>query len=189
LEGARVFERVRPLALALAACAAIGVATPAAATAACPGEAAPAPALTAEEYESVVLCLVNERRTNAGLRTLGTQSNLTRAAARHAESMVARGFFAHRSPSGRSPLDRVEASGYLKGTKRWMFGENLAWGYGRSGTPLAIVEGWVHSPAHAENLFRGRFRDVGVAAIPGTPGPSSIPGTVTVVNVYGYRQK
>jgi uncharacterized protein YkwD len=69
-----------------------------------------------------------------------------------------------------------------------MFGENLAWGYGRAGTPLAVVTGWVNSPAHADNLFRGRFRDIGVAAIAGTPGPVQIPGTITVVNEYGYRK-
>jgi uncharacterized protein YkwD len=183
-----VFAAARPIAFALVLAAGAALA-PATAAAVCPNEAAPAPSITVEQYEQVVLCLVNERRAQAGEDALETQSNLNKAASRHAEAMVSRGFFAHRSPGGRSAEDRVEASGYLRGTKRWVFGENLAWGYGRAGTPLSIVEGWMGSAHHHENLVRGRFRDVGVAVVAGTPGPMAYPGAVTVVNVYGYRQK
>jgi uncharacterized protein YkwD len=184
-----VFAATRPIAIAVAVALAAGAAMAPAAVAACPSESAPASSIAVEQYEQVVLCLVNERRAQAGKGALETQSNLTKAARRHAEAMVSRGFFAHRSPGGRSPEDRVEASGYLRGAKRWVFGENLAWGYGRAGTPLSIVEGWMGSQHHHENLVRGRFRDVGVAVVAGTPGPTAYPGAVTVVNVYGFRQK
>jgi uncharacterized protein YkwD len=178
----------RPLAPAIAlACVLCALIVPGLAEAACPDESAPAQTISTEQHEQAVLCLVNERRAQTGRGPVAPQSNLDRAASRYAEVMVARGFFSHRSPSGRSPQDRAEASGYARGGGRWIFGENLGWGYGSQTTPLSIVEGWMNSPPHRQNLLRGRFRDIGIGVAMGTPGPTPYPAAVTVVNIFGRR--
>src|SRR5688572_489799 len=129
-------------------------AAPGSARAACPGESNSAPELTTDQYELSVLCLVNERRIQIGKSDLELNPALTRAAVRQSEAMITRGFFSHRWPSGRSLNDRIDAAGYMRGAEQWSYGENLAWGYGGRSTPLSIVDGWMNSPPHRENLLR-----------------------------------
>jgi uncharacterized protein YkwD len=166
--------------------AALIAAAPAAASS-CVGADLEAVGLAQTELESAVVCLINEERAEAGVRPVRTNGSLRQAAAGHSNDMVQDGFFEHTSPSGKTFIDRISNTGYTRGTRRWLVGENLVWGSGSQSTPLSMVQAWMQSPAHRANLLRGRFREVGVAAARGTPFDASESNGVTVSSEYGFR--
>jgi uncharacterized protein YkwD len=105
-----------------------------------------------------MLCLVNHARASAGRSPFRGERHLARAAARHAADMGRRGYFAHVSPSGKSPLSRARAAGWRGGV-----GEVIAWGCGTLASPRAILQAWLNSPPHrAIILGGGRVAGVGV---------------------------
>jgi uncharacterized protein YkwD len=62
--------------------------------------------------------------------------------------------------SGHSPAQRVRAAGYQEN----LVGENIAYG------PKSIdevVQGWLDSPDHCENIMDPRFSQMGIAYAPG----------------------
>lgn len=119
--------------------------------------------------EQSLVCMINRERARAGARPLESNRCLARAADRHARDMVAQRYFAHRSRDGRSFEERILATGYVPRSASWTVGENLAWGAAPAGDPAWVIGAWMDSPPHRENLLRGAFRHVGVAAVPGSP--------------------
>ena len=116
-------------------------------------------------------CLINQERTDRGLPPLADNPLLAAAADAHSRDMVARGYFEHDAPDGRTPQDRIRATGYGGGGSR-STGENIAWGAGRKATPAAIVEQWMQSPPHREDILRPAFREMGVGIALGAPARS-----------------
>jgi len=175
-------HRLRLLALSLAASsAALAGATQAqaaptsptaraAAVTACPAAAAVPGDASLDTLEDTVLCLVNRERTSRGLVRLRANSRLATAATKYSRLMVAQDFFSHVSPSGSTMSARIKASGYLKGGRSYRFGENLAWGTGDLGSPVEIVNTWMHSPGHRANILQPAYREVGVGVALGAPG-------------------
>jgi uncharacterized protein YkwD len=157
--------------------------------AACTGADLPASAQSEAQLEGTVLCLVNEQRSAAGVPVVRANSKLRDAGLGHAAEMVSQGYFAHTSPSGVGFIDRILDAGYMRGSRRWTVGENLVWGSGELSTPAALVNGWMESPPHRENLLRSRFRELGIAAVRGTPQESDDGEGITVASEYGYRGK
>ena len=145
--------------------------------------------LSAAQLESSVGCLINEQRTNHGLDPLEPNASLRAAAASHSNEMVGQHYFEHTSPAGVTFIDRIESAGYMRGARTWVVGENLIWGTGPLSTPQSIVTSWMQSPAHRENILRGRFKEFGIAVTTGTPEPVSDPTGVTVSNEFGARTK
>jgi uncharacterized protein YkwD len=172
-------------ALAVGASALIAAA-PAAASS-CVGADAEAEELSQTQLETTVTCLINEERAKAGVRPVQANGNLRQAGAAHSYDMVSDGYFEHTSPRGRTFIDRISNTGYMRGARRWLVGENLVWGTGSWSSPQAMVQAWMASPPHRENLLRERFREVGVAAIRGTPYDASEENGVTVSTEYGFR--
>lgn len=170
----------------VAAASALIVAAPAAASN-CVGADTEAAGLSQTELETNVTCLINEERAKAGVRPVQSSGSLRQAGARHAQDMVGDGYFEHTSPSGRTFIDRITNSGYMRGARRWLVGENLVWGTGWQSSPEAMVNAWMGSPAHRANLLRERFREVGVAAVRGTPFNASDDSGVTISSEYGFR--
>ena len=122
--------------------------------------------------KAMTLCLLNVERARAGLQPLVENPLLDRAAERHSADMVARRFFEHVNPDGVPPENRMGAAGYtlLPGG---MTGENIAWGDGGLASPAAIMDGWMHSPGHRENILRPGFREVGIGVSLGNrPDPA-----------------
>jgi uncharacterized protein YkwD len=154
----------------------------------CPNEGTAGTLLDAATFERAVVCLVNRQRTGHNRRPVRPNPKLTRAASRYATQMVLDGFFAHRPPDGNSSiLSRLEAVGYLEDALEWQIGENLSWGTGATSTPTAIVQGWMLSPYHRENMLRPTFREVGIGVALGTPfAPADVSG-ITVASEYGAR--
>jgi uncharacterized protein YkwD len=162
------------------------VAAPAAA-AACPDADVEAASLGESQLEDAVVCLINERRDNAGAPPVRVHPRLRHAAVNHSDHMVGAGFFGHTAPNGSGFVDRIESSGYTRGARRWLVGENLVWGTSTRSTPESLVQSWMESPPHRANLLRGQFREVGVGVRRGTPYNAGEPNGVTVSSEYGFR--
>jgi uncharacterized protein YkwD len=174
--------RILPISVALAAMIAAGFLLPASASAGggCKG-ARKAPAqLTEGELRGAALCLINRQRHRHGLRSLRTDRKLRKAATRHSTDMVRRDYFSHYTPGGGSIQTRIGGSGYLAGANSYLYGEVIGGGTGDGGSPMAIVQAWMHSAPHRAAILNGSFRDLGVGVARGFPGRGSRGATFTV---------
>jgi uncharacterized protein YkwD len=126
-----------------------------------------------------IFCLINAERRKHGLNVLRLDPRLSKAAQAHSRDMVRRHYFAHNTPEGLSPAHRVRRTGYLRASRRWLVGENLAWFSRRSQTPTGVVRAWMQSPPHREEILQPAFRDVGVGVVAGTPHRRRGGGTYT----------
>ena len=108
-----------------------------------------------ERVRKEMLASVNAARRKAGLRSLTADTLLDKAAQRHAEDMLARGYFAHKSPSGTTVRERAIAAGY-----GWRsIGENIAFG---QTSVDEVMETWLNSPGHRKNILTPDFAELGV---------------------------
>ena len=172
--------------LALAVGWALIAASSASATS-CPNPDVEVSGLSQNQMEGSITCLINEERTSRGLGAVQSNGDLRDAALSHSNEMVAQQYFEHTSPQGVTFIDRIEATGYMRGVRSWIVCENLVWGTGPLSTPQSLVTAWMNSPPHRENLLKPQFREIGVAAVDGTPeGDLGDPG-VTVSSEYGTR--
>jgi uncharacterized protein YkwD len=134
-----------------------------------------------QTIEAATLCLINQERARNGELPLQPNSQLERAAQGHSEEMVSQDYFAHVSPSGLTPVGRVQATGYISNPQvGYTLGENLAWGTLQLSTPTAIVAAWIASPEHLANILYAPYRDTAigvVAAVPASLGEGQ-PGAV-----------
>ena len=114
---------------------------------------------------SRALQLVNEvraRGTRCGQHSFGPAPPLTLSetladvAFGHAVDMADQNYFAHEDLAGHSPADRVRAIGYAEK----LVGENIAYG---PRTIEEVVQGWLDSPGHCENIMDPRFAEMGIA--------------------------
>jgi uncharacterized protein YkwD len=78
----------------------------------------------------------------------------------HATDMAQHNYFEHEDLAGHSPADRVRAVGY----REKLVGENIAYG---PETTEEVVQGWLDSPGHCENIMDPRFAQMGIAAAAG----------------------
>jgi uncharacterized protein YkwD len=102
-----------------------------------------------------ILTLINRNRERGGCDDLSLDRRLIDAANEHAADMARRRYFAHQSPNGDGAGDRVRETGY-----RWKrYGENIARGVD---SPYEVVDGWMHSPAHRENIMDCRLHQMGI---------------------------
>lgn len=152
----------------------------------CLGATSQAASLSTAQIEASLLCGINQERLAHGLRTVHVNAVLRASAIAHTRLMVADGFFSHNCLNGDTFIDRIRASGYLRRTRSWLVGENLAWGSGLFSTPASLIEAWMASPSHRENLLRRRFLEVGIVAVRGTPHSALDPNGVTVSSEFGY---
>jgi uncharacterized protein YkwD len=74
----------------------------------------------------------------------------------HADDMAKHNYFEHEDLKGRSPADRVRAVGY----QEKLVGENIAYG---PKSADEVVQGWLDSPGHCENIMDPRFAEMGIA--------------------------
>jgi uncharacterized protein YkwD len=116
------------------------------------------------------VCLINQARADHQLGALQATSSLERAATAHSRDMVRHDFFAHDSPTGSTPKQRIDRAGYFDGASSWALGETIAWGSGSRATPASIVRSWLRSPGHRAILLDGRYHDLGIGIAVGAPG-------------------
>ena len=115
------------------------------------------------------LCLLNQQRAAKGVGPLVESAALSTASAGYSQRMVSQGFFAHESPDGGTLVDRLTAVGYLGGDAAWVVGENIGWGQASLATPRSMVDAWMNSPGHRENLLSADYSQVGLGLALGTP--------------------
>ena len=111
------------------------------------------------DLERRMLDLVNQERAAAGLRPLAPDPELTEVARQHSTDMFARGYFAHDTPEGLSPFDRMRAAD----VRFLAAGENLA----LAPTLPVAHTGLMNSPGHRENILRPQFGRVGIGIMDG----------------------
>ena len=113
---------------------------------------APDPAAEQQMFD-----LVNEERTNAGLKPLVWDDRLLPIARQHSEEMFKLKYFSHQSPVSGSPFDRLKAANvtYAKA------GENLA--YAQSVT--IAHRGLMDSPAHRANILDTTFTRMAIGVV------------------------
>ncbi len=111
------------------------------------------------DLEARMLELVNEERVAAGLKPLAADPELTEVARRHSADMFARGYFAHDTPEGRDPFDRMREANVRFVTA----GENLA-----LAPSLQVAhKGLMNSPGHRANILFPQFGRLGVGILDG----------------------
>lgn len=117
---------------------------------------------TPETYSKIVyraLDLTNEARILHGLPPLIWNSSLSQAAAWKAQDMAFTGAVEHLDQFGRRVDARAIQFGYDQ--FEWL-GENLAGGFR---DPERVVQAWLKSPKHRDNLLRPEFQEVGIALV------------------------
>ncbi len=101
-----------------------------------------------------MLADVNRLRAAAGVAPLVEDPRLDAAAQEHAEDMLARDYYDHKSPEGKQVGDRVKAEGYS-----WrLVAENIAAGHV---TVDSVLDAWMQSSGHRANLLRPNATDFG----------------------------
>jgi uncharacterized protein YkwD len=128
---------------------------------------APGASLTAAGRAT--LCLLNAERRQYHEARLSANHKLAVAGLRHARDMVENGYFSHDAPSGQSFVQRIKDTRYVPPASSWSLGENLAWGDESSSTPREIVDDWMASPGHRDNILTAGFREIGIAVVAGAP--------------------
>lgn len=137
--------------------------------AACPNPSlAPAPESLGAVAEAT-LCLLNGERADHGLAPLAVNEQLGTAASAFAQDLVAGSYFSHTGRDGSDVLDRIERAGYIEDDRGWRVGENLAWGTGALATPSSIMQAWMNSPGHRENILNPSYREIGIGVVAGNP--------------------
>ena len=104
---------------------------------------------------------VRARGTRCGSELFGPappvtlSSTLGGVAFGHADDMATNNYFEHEDLQGKSPSDRVRATGY----QEKLVGENIAYG---PKSVDEVVQGWLDSPGHCENIMDPRFVEMGL---------------------------
>ncbi len=130
-------------------------------------------------YANALVSATNAKREAAGLEPLTLDEQLSAAAARKAADMFAKNYWSHTSPTGATPWQFITESGYTYAVA----GENLAKNFSDS---QGVVEAWMNSPTHRDNILKASYRDVGFAVVNGILNGEE---TTLVVQIFGSRTK
>lgn len=102
-----------------------------------------------------VLQLTNDFRAEQGLSPLTLNQKLTVTAQTYAQTMAEDDFFSHIGEDNSTPWERAEADGYTA----MAMAENIAAG---QPTPEQVVQSWIDSPGHRQNLLNPNYTELGV---------------------------
>ena len=80
----------------------------------------------------------------------------------HAEDMARHGYLSHTNPKGQDALARVQAA-RVEGFR--LLAENIGASSVSGDRIASIVEEWLRSPTHRENLLNPAFNTTGVAVV------------------------
>ena len=122
-----------------------------------------------------LLELTNIERGNYGLSSLTYNEELSQAAQKKAEDMFEKNYWSHYTPDGSTPWDFILSSGY----QYEYAGENLAKNFLFSN---GVVDAWMNSITHKENIVRKEYSDVGFAIVNGILNGEQ---TTLVVQMFG----
>lgn len=122
-----------------------------------------------------VISLTNKERAAAGLPVLSNNAKLSSAALAKANDMFAKQYWDHFGPNGETPWQFIKAAGYS-----YVYaGENLGKGFR---TTEGLVEAWMASPTHRDNILSANYKDIGIAVVEGVLLEKQ---TILVVQMFG----
>lgn len=117
----------------------------------------------------------NDQRTRYGFLILKESTKLDESARLKLEDMFEKQYFAHNSPSGIGVGDLAKEVGY----EFIAIGENLA--LGNFENDEALVQAWMDSPGHRENILNTSYREIGVAV-----GKATFEGKTTWIAIQHF---
>jgi len=127
--------------------------------------------------ESIII-LTNNARVQNGLPPLKENQLLNAIAQSRAEDMLAKQYFAHVSPTGQQASDIAQEVGY----HYKIIAENI--GSGNFYTNQKIIDGWMQSPGHRNNILSSEVEDMGAAVLKGKFKGSE---TYIAVQIFGLQ--
>jgi len=116
----------------------------------------PAPTTTPEDFKNAIFKLVNEERIKNGLKPLKENAKLDESANLKLNDLINNRYWDHVSPEGIDPWYFFKKVGYVYEYA----GENLAKDFY---DPISIVEAWMVSKEHKENILNQNFTETGIA--------------------------
>lgn len=105
-----------------------------------------------------IIFWTNDERFKAGLPALENDLELDSVAQIRLSDMEEKQYFEHYSPEGRGISEEAISYGY----QFIAIGENLAEGDFKDSQ--ALVEAWMNSPGHRENILKDNYTRIGIAA-------------------------
>ncbi len=111
--------------------------------------------LSQAEFEQEVIRLTNLERDKHGFKPLKLDESLANVARKKSVDMATNNYFSHDSPTYGSPFAMMESLGI----KYYSAGENIARG---QTTPSEVVQAWMDSEGHRENILHPDFTHIGV---------------------------
>jgi uncharacterized protein YkwD len=133
-----------------------------------------------EISRDAVLQAMNAYRAEHGLSPLQFDSRLQKAADDRMKDMEEQEYWAHESPDGRSPFTWLRTENY----DFEFAGENLACGFE---TNEVLVQSWMESPGHRDNILSPFYADCGIAIIDGSTKGRAAGKSVVVM--FGRTQR
>ena len=103
----------------------------------------------------------NRHRIEEGLPELAENTLLNIAAQKKVDDMFERQYFEHDAPTGEGAGELVTETGY----EFIIVGENLALGNYKDDSVL--VQAWMDSPGHRENILKPAYTEIGIAVARG----------------------
>jgi Cysteine-rich secretory protein family len=170
----------------LAAASLLAIAVSPACAASCPHGDGVVAGLSSSDRRAALLCVIGAERGARGLAGVRESGPLTLAAQRHADDMVARGYFGHVTPGSVTLANRVGITGYMRGWPSWQLGEAIAWAQEPLDTATTLVQAWMGSSSHRAILLDRTYRDVGIGVTLGLPVDLSGAGATAVLD-FGAR--
>ena len=147
------------------------------------------PAIDISKLELRIHDLTNIERQKMTLPLLSYDIEISDIARRHSEDMSVRNFFAHKTPEGKTPMDRalsanfaLDNRGWLEklNSTQWQFGENIFQTnlydsvYTINNIPTdyrwndlekiakVTVDGWMNSKEHRDNIVTPSWKKEGI---------------------------
>ncbi|MPM72347.1 hypothetical protein SDC9_119320 [bioreactor metagenome] len=102
-------------------------------------------------------------RSKRGLSELSLNTQLSNVATLKSQDMINKNYFSHTSPTYGSTFDMMKQFNISYRTA----GENIAMG---QKTPAEVVNAWMNSQGHRENILNSNFTDIGVGVAKSSNG-------------------
>lgn len=115
--------------------------------------------VSVETFERLVFENINKKRAEVDLPALIWSEQAAQTARIHSRNMSSYNFFSHTGIDGKRVDNRADSVGL----KNWrMIGENIAYNRGYGNPVERVIESWMNSRDHRENLLNKNWEETGV---------------------------